>query len=126
MCSTAAKAASLAPPVDLSLHNYTLFADALAFPLLPLLGVTASFNVIFLFIAALTAWAMYMLARRVVGPTPEAWLAGLLFGFSPVLVARSTEHFSLIAAAPLPIFVLCLMRVEKKPTIEPSLFKATV
>jgi hypothetical protein len=107
---------SLAPPIDLSLHNYTLFADALAFPLLPFLGVTATFNVIFLAMTALTAWAMYMLARRVVGPTPEAWLAGLLFGFSPVLVARSTEHFSLVAAAPLPIFVLCLIRLDEKPT----------
>jgi hypothetical protein len=107
---------SLAPPVDLSLHNYTLFANALAFPLLPLLGVTVTFNVIFLAMSALTAWAMYLLARRVLGPSPEAWLAGLLFGFSPVLVARSTEHFSLVAAAPLPIFVLCLMRLEEKPT----------
>jgi hypothetical protein len=107
---------ALAPPVDLSLHNYTLFADAIAFPLLPFLGVTVTFNVIFLAMTALTAWAMYLLARRVVGPSPEAWLAGLLFGFSPVLVARSTEHFSLVAAAPLPIFVLCLVRFEEKPT----------
>jgi hypothetical protein len=107
---------SLAPPIDLSLHNYTLFADILAFPLLPFLGVTTTFNVVFLFITALTAWTMFLLARRVVGATPEAWLAGLLFGFSPVLVARSTAHFSLVAAAPLPVFVLCLMRLEEKPT----------
>jgi hypothetical protein len=107
---------SLAPPVDLSLHNYTLFANAIAFPLLPFLGVTVTFNVIFLAMTALTAWAMYLLARRVIGPSPEAWLAGLLFGFSPALVARSTEHFSLVAAAPLPVFVLCLMRLEEKPT----------
>ena len=107
---------SLGPPTDLSLHNYTLFADVLAFPLLPFLGVTTTFNVIFLAMTTLTAWAMFMLARRVVGSTPEAWLAGLLFGFSPVLVARSTAHFSLVAAAPLPIFVLCLMRLEERPT----------
>src|SRR5688572_3568465 len=44
---------SLTPPVDLSLHNYTLFADGLAFPLLPLLGVTTTFNVIFLAMTAL-------------------------------------------------------------------------
>ena len=54
-------------PVDLSLHNYTLFADMLAFPLLPFLGVTTTFNVIFLSITALTAWTMFLLARRVVG-----------------------------------------------------------
>jgi hypothetical protein len=107
---------ALTPPIDLSLHNYTLFANTLAFPLLPFLGVTVTFNVVFLAISALTAWTMYLLARRVVGPSPEAWLAGLLFGFSPVLVARSGEHFSLAAAAPLPVFVLCLMRLDEKPT----------
>ena len=107
---------SLVPPVDLSLHNYTLFANVLAFPLLPVLGVNATFNVVFLATAALTAWTMYLLARRVVGPSPEAWLAGLLFGFSPALVARGGEHFSLAAAAPLPVFVLCLIRLDEKPT----------
>jgi hypothetical protein len=107
---------SLTPPIDLSLHNYTLFADSLAFPLLPRLGVTTTFNVIYLAMAALTAWTMFLLARRVVGRTAEAWLAGLLFGFSPILLARSTAHFSLVAAAPLPVFVLCLMRLERRPT----------
>ena len=29
---------SLTPPVDLSLHNYTLFTNLLAFPLIPLSG----------------------------------------------------------------------------------------
>jgi hypothetical protein len=107
---------SLTPPIDLSLHNYTLFADLLAFPLLPIFGVTATFNLIFLAISALTAWAMYLLARHVVGRPVEAWLAGLLFGFSPILVARSTAHFSLVAAAPLPIFALCVIRLERHPT----------
>src|SRR6267142_6924011 len=39
---------ALSPPVDLSLHNYTLFADLLAFPLIPVLGVPVTFNVIYL------------------------------------------------------------------------------
>ena len=97
---------SLTPPVDLSLHNYTLFTDLLAFPLIPCFGVTATFNVIYLGLSILTAWSMFVLARSVVGRTGEAWLAGLLFGFSPVLIARATAHFSLAAAAPLPIFLL--------------------
>lgn len=105
---------SLGPPVDLSLHNYTLFANLLAFPLIPLVGVVASFNFIYLALSALAAWTMFLLARRVVGRVPEAWLAGLLFGFSPVLVARSTAHFSLTQAAPLPLFLLCLIRAEEQ------------
>ena len=63
-------------PVDLSLHNYTLFADMLAFPLLPFLGVTATFNVVFLAITALTAWTMYLLARRVVGAVARSVAGG--------------------------------------------------
>ena len=103
---------SLTPPIDLSLHNYTLFPDLLAFPLIPILGVTATFNVLFLALMVLTAWAMFLLARSVVRRDAEAWLAGLLFAFSPVLIARGTEHFSLASAVPLPLFVLALRRAE--------------
>src|SRR5436190_21255949 len=39
---------ALTPPIDLSLHNYTLFADLIAYPLIPILGVVATFNVVFL------------------------------------------------------------------------------
>lgn len=109
---------TMSPPVDLSLHNYTLFANMLAFPLIPRLGVAASFNLVYLALATTTAWTMFLLARRIVGRTPEAWLAGLLFGFSPILVARSTAHFSLTEAAPLPIFILCLMRAERESSVK--------
>jgi hypothetical protein len=108
---------SLTPPVDLSLHNYTLFANVLAFPLIPILGVIASFNVIYLALATLTAWTMFVLARTVIGRNGEAWLAGLMFGFSPFLIARSEAHFSLVAAAPLPIFMLALMRMARRLTM---------
>jgi hypothetical protein len=104
---------SLTPPVDLSLHNYTLFANILAFPLIPILGITAAFNTIYMAVTVLTAWTMFALARRVVGSTAEAWIVGLMFAFSPFLVARSEAHFSLVAAAPLPLFMLVLMRVTR-------------
>ena len=37
---------SLAPRVDLTLHNYTLFMDALAFPLIGPLGLLRAFNLV--------------------------------------------------------------------------------
>lgn len=102
-------------PADLSLHNYTVFADVVALPLQPWLGVVASFNVVYLINVALAGLGMILLARRFRGAvavgTAEAWLAGLLFACSPFLVARSTAHFSLAAAAPLPFFVLCFDRL---------------
>lgn len=103
---------SLDQAANLSLHNYTVFSDIVAFPLLPLLGVVRTFNILHLALFVLNGWAMFALARRVARNTGAAWIAGLLFGFSPTLVARSTAHASLLAAAPLPLFVVCLFRLE--------------
>jgi hypothetical protein len=97
---------------NLSLHNYTLFQNVLALPLIPLVGIIASFNIVTLLMQVITAYATYLLARRVTRAAPEAWLAGLLFAWSPVLVARGTAHFSLVAAAPLAVFLLCLLRLD--------------
>ena len=97
-------------PTDLSLHNYTLASNLLALPLQPWLGVVATFNVVYLINVALAGWGMYLLARRVTGRTAESFLAGCVFACSPFLVTRSMAHFSLAAAAPLPIYMLCLLR----------------
>ena len=105
---------SLTAPVDLSQHNYTAFLNALALPFIPIFGVVVTFNAVFLLITVLTALATYALVRRVTPATrAEAWLAGVAFAWSPVLVARSTAHFSLVAAAPLPAFLLCLIRADR-------------
>ena len=105
---------SLSYRADLSQHNYTAFLDLLALPLQPFLGVVATFNLVFLAMSVLTAWCTYRLARRAFPATRlEAWIAGLAFAWTPALVARGTGHFSLVAAAPLPVFCICLMRAER-------------
>jgi hypothetical protein len=105
---------SLTPRIDLSQHNYTAFLDLLALPLIPWLGVIASFNTVFLLTCLLNALAAYGLARRAMGAGRwESWLAGIAFAWSPVLVARSTGHFSLVAAAPLPAFIWALINAER-------------
>ena len=105
---------SLTRRVDLSQHNYTAFLNVLALPLIPWLGIVRTFNTVFLAITVLTALATYALARRVTQANrAEAWLAGLAFAWSPILVARSTAHFSLVAAAPLAAFLLCLVNADR-------------
>ena len=96
---------SLDSRVDLSLHNYTVFADVVALPLQPLLGVVGTFNVIYVLNVALAGFGMFLLAKRFTGRPLESGLAGFAFACSAFMVARSTAHFSLVAAAPLPFFV---------------------
>lgn len=105
---------SLSERVDLSQHNYTVFLDLLALPLIPWAGVITSFNLVYLLTTVLTALCTYALARKAFATTRlEAFIAGTAFAWSPVLVARSTGHFSLVAATPLPVFLFCLINAER-------------
>jgi hypothetical protein len=61
----------------------------------------------------LTAWTTFMLARHLTRRPWESWLAGALFAWSPELVTRGMGHFSLVAAAPLPAFIMALKRAER-------------
>jgi hypothetical protein len=97
-------------PIDLSLHNYTTFANLLAAPLLPTLGIIATFNLIYILNVAVSGYGMFALSREKGVRFVESWLAGMLFAACPFLIARGTAHFSLVAAAPLPLFALFFSR----------------
>lgn len=104
---------TLASPTPLTLHNYTTFANVLAFFALPLAGVVRTFNGLLILSSAMSAYAMYLLGRARSGDSAAAWAGGLAFGFSPFLMARLTAHFSLLQAAPLPIFALLLVHLYR-------------
>jgi hypothetical protein len=112
---------SLTGRANLGLHNYTAFQDLVALPFMGWLGVVATFNLVYLLMTVLTGYAAFLLARHVTGRDAEAWLAGLLFAWSPVLVTRGGGHFSLVAAAPLAIFVLLLLRTAERQRIRDAL-----
>jgi hypothetical protein len=97
-------------PANLSLHNYTRFQNLIAAPLIGRFGVVTTFNLVYLSMTVLMAYATFLLARHVTRSAAESWIAGLLFAWSPLMVTRGMGHFSLVAAAPLPIFLLLLMR----------------
>ena len=98
-------------PPDFSLHNYAPLAGALGAPLIGAVGVVGAFNLVMLASMALTGLATFALARRLGLGRPAAWWAGALFMASPVLTAKETAHFSLVLAAPLPLFLWALLRV---------------
>ena len=107
---------ALTPSVPLALHNYTTFANILAFPLIPMLGVMKTFNLLVIGSGVMSGYAMYFYARFRTGDAAAAWIGGLLFGFSPFMSARSAEHFSLTLAAPLPLFGWLMYRLYSNPS----------
>src|SRR5437867_3738621 len=106
---------SLSGRANLSLHNYTTFANILALPLIERVGIVASFNLVYLATTVLTAYAAFLLALRVTsGAAAEAWLAGALFAWCPVMVTRGMGHYSLVAAAPIAVFLLILPQAYRR------------
>ncbi|HSP92028.1 MAG TPA: hypothetical protein VLN08_14025, partial [Vicinamibacterales bacterium] len=99
---------SMTPPTDLALHNYTALAGAVALPLLRWLDLTAVYNLVTLASLALSGLFGYLLVMRLTGKHAVSWLAGLLFGFSPFVIARTAGHLSLVSVAPLAAFWLSL------------------
>ena len=96
--------------LDFALHNYTPLAGLVGVPLMDWLGIVGTFNVILISAMALSGLGVFLLARRLGLAPCVAWSAGALFIASPVLTARGSEHFSLITAAPLPLFIWALLR----------------
>ena len=101
---------------DFSLHNYTPLAGLVATPLVSSIGIIGAFNLLLLACLVLSGLGVYALARRLGLRACSAWVAGALFIASPVVTAKETAHFSLITAAPLPIFLWALMRTLDRPT----------
>jgi hypothetical protein len=97
---------TLSAPVDLALHNYTAVAGAVAALLLTWLDVTAVYNLVILASLTLSGCFGCLLVMRITGRPGVAWVAGLLFGFSPFVIARTAGHPSLVTVAPLAAFWL--------------------
>jgi hypothetical protein len=95
--------------LDFALHNYTPLAGLVGVPLMDQLGIVGTFNVILLAAMVLSGFGVFLLARRLGLAAAYAWTAGALFIASPVLTSRGSDHFSLITAAPLPLFIWALL-----------------
>ena len=98
----------------------------LTVPLIPvtwLFGPVASFNLASTLVPALTALSMFVVLRRWVRWLPAAYLGGLLYGFSPFMLA-SLEYGHLMTAAlmvlPLILAVLDEILVRQRHRARPA------
>jgi hypothetical protein len=108
---------ALSGGADFSLHNYTAIANVVAVPLIGVLGVAASFNVILMLALALSGAATWLLARRLGMRSFSAWVAGALFTATPLISARASAHLSLVITGGLPLFLWMLLRTVDRPTM---------
>jgi len=102
--------------VNLLTNTSVLLLGWLASPVTLLWGPVASFNALITLALPASATAGYFFARRWVAWWPAAFVAGLLFGFSPYEVAQSAGHLNLtfLAIPPLMFLVLHELAIRQR------------
>src|SRR5437879_2732592 len=90
-----------------SMWNASMPIAGLAmWPVTSSLGPIFSYNLLVTLAVALSAWCAFLAARRYVDRAPAAALAGLLYGFSPYMIAQSQGHLHVTLAFLPPLMLL--------------------
>lgn len=97
--------------VSLAFHAFVFLKAFMAVPLQYFTTAWTSYNILVLFTFSAAAYGMYLLARHLTGSTAAAWVAGLIYGFSPYMLARGTGHFNYLSSEWIPFYILCLLRL---------------
>ncbi len=78
--------------VNLMWNASVILPSIVLTPLTLLAGPYVSYDVLIMAAPVLSAWAAHAAVRRYVASGAAAWLGGLVFGFSPALLAESLGH----------------------------------
>jgi hypothetical protein len=97
--------------VNLMWNTAVLLPGLLFSPVTALFGPVVTYNLLTTWSLALSGWAAWLAFRRVCGLRWGAWVGGLMFAFSPFLVAQSRGHLHLTAAFFLPVLALAAHEV---------------
>ncbi len=93
----------------------------------PLVGLTVTYNLLWILSFVLAGYAMYLLGRYLFQDRLVAFFCGSLFMFSSYRMMHALEHLPLLMASFLiPLFALCLFKAVEEPTTKHWVFCALV
>ena len=92
--------------VNLMWNTSLLLPGALLAPVTATAGPVLSLNLIIVLGPVLSAWSAYLCSGRFLTRTPARVVVGLVFGFSPALMAASVGHFHLTLLMLVPPLLL--------------------
>jgi len=97
---------SYPPGVNLMWNTSMIFPAIVLWPVTALFGPVVSYNLLITAGIALSAWLGFLAARRFVYGALACFLAGLVYGFSPGLLAQALGHPHVVVAVFPPIALL--------------------
>lgn len=96
---------------DLAWASTTPSVDLLMWPVTAAFGVLVSYNVLLLLLPPASAWAAFLLTRRLTGRFWASLLAGTVYGFCPYMVVHEWQgQPNLTATAVFPLLAYLVLR----------------
>ena len=93
-------------------------------PLQALVGIAATYNTLLLLSFALGGLFMFMLSKYLVNNNYSAFIAGLIFAFSPMHIAQSYSHLQWTMIEFIPLFILFFLMMVKTKKRRYALYAA--
>jgi hypothetical protein len=97
---------SYPPGVNLMWNTSMIFPAIVLWPVTALLGPVVAYNLLITAGIALSAWCGFLAARRFVDRDLPCFLAGLIYGFSPGMIAQALGHPHVVVALFPPLALL--------------------
>lgn len=79
------------------------------------------YNILILFNFVFASYTAYLLAKYLIDDKKISFLSGIVFGFSPYMMARSLIHLNLFTTGMLPLYILLFLKFIKDPTAKNSI-----
>jgi hypothetical protein len=109
---------------NLMWNTAVLVPGVLAWPITSVFGPVVAYNVLVTLALALSAWFAYLAARRFLPGHGLAAGVGLLYGFSPYMVAQAHGHLHVVLAAFPPLALILLDEIVVRQRRSPVLLGA--
>jgi hypothetical protein len=117
---------SYPPGVNLMWNTSMIFPAIVLWPVTALFGPVVAYNVLITGGIALSAWCGFLAARRFVDGDLPCFLAGLVYGFSPGLIAQALGHPHVVVALFPPIALLLGDEILVRRRLHPAVAGALV
>jgi hypothetical protein len=96
---------------DLAYLGFIIFSVLLALPFVQLFGLITAYNLLILFSLTAAGYTGFLLVRYLTQDQRAAFVAGMVFAFSPFHMVRASEQlFILMSAAWIPLYGLLLLQ----------------
>jgi hypothetical protein len=109
--------------VSLATHNFAWLNIAAWLPLQAIVGSNVAYSLLFIATFALNGFATYLLARKVTGSPPAAFVGGLIYGFWPYTLSHY-GHPNMMLTCWVPLALLYLHRTLEERRIHDTLLAA--